>query len=98
MSNKMNLMFEPEDLEHASPATVSRCGMIYMESKQLGWRPLFTSYMDVLSKTLLAEQLELVEEVINWLVPPLFTFIRINVKLFMETSQIHLFHVSLGKF
>ncbi|CAF0812221.1 unnamed protein product [Brachionus calyciflorus] len=91
MSNQMNLIFEPEDLEQASPATVSRCGMIYMDPNQLGWRPLKDSYIQHgLPKNIPKEHVELIQDLFEWLVDPCIEFIKFNCKFQLPTSYIHL--------
>jgi len=45
LTNWMTMMFEVEDLVVASPATVSRCGMVYLETKNLGWEVLVKSFL-----------------------------------------------------
>lgn len=96
MSAQMNLIFEPEDLEQASPATVSRCGMIYMDPQQLGWRPFKDSYMEHnLPKNLTKEHLEIISDLFDWLVDPCIEFIKANCKFQITTSFIHLMWSSM---
>ncbi|EFJ08553.1 hypothetical protein SELMODRAFT_185288 [Selaginella moellendorffii] len=45
MPNVVSLVFEVEDLSQASPATVSRAGMIYLNVEDLGWWPFAESWL-----------------------------------------------------
>lgn len=90
MSKSMNLIFEPMDLQAASPATVSRCGMIYMEPSSIGWQPLFRSWMSLLPKNLKAEDVDEIEFLFLWLVDPCLIFLRKNVKEISPTQDINL--------
>ncbi|KAI8825885.1 dynein heavy chain and region D6 of dynein motor-domain-containing protein [Fimicolochytrium jonesii] len=45
------LLFEVGDLQYASPATVSRCGMVYMDPKNLGYRPYFERWVNARPNT-----------------------------------------------
>ncbi|XP_053785531.1 dynein axonemal heavy chain 1 isoform X3 [Desmodus rotundus] len=45
LTEEMTMMFEVQDLSVASPATVSRCGMVYLEPSILGLMPYVECWM-----------------------------------------------------
>jgi dynein heavy chain len=51
LTDRMTMMFEVDDLSYASPATVSRCGMVYMEPGAIGNEPLVKSWMNLLPES-----------------------------------------------
>ena len=42
---QVGLLFEVEDLSVASPATVSRAGMVYLDVSKLGWKPFVATWI-----------------------------------------------------
>ena len=76
MSDNMNMIFEPMDLAVASPATVSRCGMVYMEPHQMGWKPLFNSWKNKLPVCFVEEHIKIINELVEIVIQPCLDFIR----------------------
>ncbi|KAJ8931053.1 hypothetical protein NQ314_016082, partial [Rhamnusium bicolor] len=77
MTNSMSLIFEVMDLEQASPATVSRCGMIYLEPATLGWWPFIETWIPTCNPEWCDEDRKYnIMDLFNWLVPPCLNFIR----------------------
>ena len=91
MSDVMSMMFEPMDLLVASPATVSRCGMIYMEPEQLGWNVLLDSWLAKFKGDgnptppgeenpkefqFTEKEITLVKDLFQWLAEPCMAFLR----------------------
>ena len=88
MSATMTMMFEVEDLAVASPATVSRCGMIYMEPTSLGLAPLLDSYVHSLPAFLGDAERNAMRSMFDALVPGMdgvLFFIRKQLKETVQT-------------
>eukprot|EP00798_Chlamydomonas_sp_ICE-L_P008519 gene8518-4817_t len=90
MSNTMNMIFEVQDLAVASPATVSRCGMVYVEPSQIGWKPLQASWMHTLPAHMKDDHRVHLDNMFQWLVDPCIAFIRKNCRELVPTSDIAL--------
>ncbi|CAM9568719.1 unnamed protein product [Heterosigma akashiwo] len=79
----LHMMFEVQDLKVASPATVSRCGMVYTEQVQIGARSLVVSWVEGTAAAFLAHSEGLAGDLQDLIMKHLedgITFVRDNCK------------------
>lgn len=71
MTDSMTLLFETTDLKHASPATISRCGIIYMDREKIGWKSIHLATLNDLRQLNVSDNnLHLYQVLVDWLVEP----------------------------
>ena len=111
MTDVMSMMFEPMDLLVASPATVSRCGMIYMEPEKLGWKPVFEAWLQKwnndglfkknrkdtdLKLNLFPTDIAHIQGLFDWMTEPALCFVRKHVVEMCPTVDTNLITSLLG--
>ncbi|KAH9121803.1 hypothetical protein LEN26_010526 [Aphanomyces euteiches] len=81
LPSTLHMLFEVQDLRVASPATVSRCGMVYMEQVHVGLISLAQTWkVNVLDKILSSDFASVILELIEYHLPPSIQFVRSKCK------------------
>lgn len=93
----MRMLFEVQDLAVASPATVSRCGMVYVPPEELGWKPYIQTWTcQGLPEDTRQENRDFVLKLFSDYVEQGLKFIRKQVRYI--DSRCKLFKAHLGRY
>jgi dynein heavy chain len=89
MPNTCTMMFEVQDLRVASPATVSRCGMVYLEPVHLGWDPLIKTWHENYTGIIPDQFLSLIVTNVENIFKKLLPFVREQCKEMIESVNVN---------
>ncbi|XP_076227649.1 dynein axonemal heavy chain 1 [Nomia melanderi] len=98
----MTMMFEVADLRVASPATVSRCGMVYLEPEGLGLEPIINCWLKSLHRNM-GNFTESIAELTSFYLLPGLKVLRASLREIVNTvdsgmvqSYINLMNFRIG--
>ncbi|KAF1334344.1 Dynein heavy chain, partial [Globisporangium splendens] len=91
LKNEMKMLFEVMDLAVASPATVSRIGVVYMTATDLGWMPFVKTWVENdLHKDIPPEGMKRLEHNITLYVDKAIQFVRKKCHELVPTVDMNL--------
>ncbi|XP_049782831.1 dynein axonemal heavy chain 5 [Schistocerca cancellata] len=83
MAPTCKVIFEPENIDNASPATVSRNGMVYMSSSGLDWDPVVCAWLKTRSK----KESQIFQKLFSDSFPTAFTWCTQNLSWAMKVLK-----------
>ena len=86
MAKNMNIVFEVENLAEASPATVSRCGMVFFEQKMLGWDIIYKAWLKKMPQTFKDLDYDKLDIYFKTIFKPLLEFSLLNFDFVYKPS------------
>lgn len=91
MTPQMSVIFETLNLAQASPATVSRCGMVYFEPNTLRWETFAESWLERCDRRWANEGSKLIMPLLRWIIPPVLIHSS-TVSIAKITEMFHFFN------
>ncbi|XP_039384950.1 dynein heavy chain 8, axonemal isoform X5 [Mauremys reevesii] len=83
MSPTCKLLFEVHNIENASPATVSRMGMVYISSSALSWRPILQAWL----KKRTPQEADILQNLYDRNFEAAYTYMKLNLNPKMELLE-----------
>ena len=91
LSKFITMMFEVDDVSQASLATISRCGMVYMEPSELGYNVVIDSFLTRQNPTIFTNSVKFHFKTLQQrLLEPVLGFIRAQCQELVDTKDCNL--------
>ncbi|XP_071801693.1 uncharacterized protein [Asterias amurensis] len=92
ISDNVKLVFETSDLNTASPATVTRAGIVYMDKDVLGWRPIAQAWMENRNQ----QEVHCLQKAFNKTMDAVVNFVLYETRPLVQVCEVGLFKMCLG--
>ncbi|CAL1527205.1 unnamed protein product [Lymnaea stagnalis] len=84
LSDNIKLLFETDDLTHASPNMVSSCGILYLDSDVVGWKPIVKAWLDTRSPL----EVHVLQKAFQKTLDPIVNFVLTETKPRLQLCEV----------